>query len=126
VLFAAQNSWSISTGRAVEPILRGRRCLPHGVSRGGRRWGWARNLATYTEWVEFPCVALNAANVPKAHFPRKERHFARSNKDYAGYYFCTTECVVFWCINAPFYSLLSGYIKHDLNKYSCFEKLVWG
>ena len=32
--------------------------------------------------------------------------------------FCTTECVVFWCIvNAPFYSLLFGYIKHRLKKY---------
>ena len=32
-------------------------------------------------------------------------------------FFCTTECVVFWCINAPFYSLLFGYIKHQLKKY---------
>ena len=34
-----------------------------------------------------------------------------------GVLFCTTECVVFWCINAPFYSLLFGYIKHRLKKY---------
>ena len=39
---------------------------------------------------------------------------------------CATEFVVFWCINDPFYSLLSGYIKHDLNKYSCFEKVSVG
>jgi len=26
------------------------------------------------------------------------------------------ECVVFWCIIVPLYSLLSGYIKHQLKK----------
>ena len=31
-------------------------------------------------------------------------------------------CVVFKCAIVPLYSLLSGYIKNDLNEYSCFDK----
>ena len=36
--------------------------------------------------------------------------------------FLDVECVVLWCNIALCYSLLFGYIKHDLNKCSCFEK----
>ena len=35
------------------------------------------------------------------------------------------ECAVLWCNIALCYSLLFGYIKHELNKYFRFEKIVW-